>query len=455
MSVEEIIRQKQAEVEAAAATRAKRRAMRFDTIAVHGVYDMQEALRNQGSINEPLYLSSAEHYPDSDTMEAAVTRQIPNWTYTRIHNPTLHYLEQTLALMEGYGVDADVSAFVTASGMAAVYMATYPFLVPDGSLPMNIVANARCYGGTFTLFTERYVKERGIEVRWVRDPLNVDEWASHIDSNTRFVYSEMPSNPSLTVTPIREVSDLAHTHGIPFLIDSTLATPALMRPIQHGADVVIHSVSKSMTISGLAIAGAVVARHDLPSRVLSDAMRANFAEETKRLPTRDFGPGLSPFNALMVINDLRTLRSRMDKLSRNAQVVAEFLDSHPKVEQVFYPGLEHHEGHTTAKDYMWLVDGEDEYGKSVNRYGHLIGFTVKGGIPAARQAMDGLELVWRATDLGRIKSIATIPSISTHQQQGESGRQLAQVPEHLIRLNVGGEHPHDVIDDLDQALGQV
>jgi O-acetylhomoserine/O-acetylserine sulfhydrylase-like pyridoxal-dependent enzyme len=304
------------------------------------------------------------------------------------------------------------------------------------------------------LFSQRYANERGIEVRWVRDPLDLSEWSRLTDDATRFVYGEMPSNPGLGVFDIAAVADLAHQRSIPLIVDATVATPALMRPLRHGADIVVHSVSKSMASSGLAIAGALIARHDLPSRVGPDEMRANFATYVKLLPFRDHGPSLSPFNALIALNDLRTLRSRMDILSRNTLRVAEFLAQHPAVEAVQYPGLATAAEHEIASHYMVLADGEDDYGEPVNRYGHLLSFTVAGGAAAARRVFDELRLIWRATDLGRIKSVATIPAISTHQQQGEAGRSLANVPGNLIRLSVGGEHPVDVSADLDQALGK-
>jgi len=170
------------------------------------------------------------------------------------------------------------------------------------------------------------------------------------------------------------------------------------------------------------------------------------------LPYRDHGPSLSPFNALLTLNDLRTLRQRMDVLSRNTLHVAQYLADHPQVEGVRYPGLASDPGHAIASRLMMLADGADDYGQEVNRYGHLLAFTVAGGPAAARRVFDAFQMIWRATDLGRIKSVATIPAISTHQQQGDAGRELAQVPGNLIRLSVGAEHPADVIADLEQAL---
>ena len=172
----------------------------------------------------------------------------------------------------------------------------------------------------------------------------------------------------------------------------------------------------------------------------------------KLLPFRDHGPSISPFNALMTISDLRTLRHRMDFVSTSSMKVAQYLESHDSVDRVAYPGLESTPGYEVAARNMWLVDSADDYGTEVNRYGHLLAFEVRGGAVAARQVFDEFEMIWRATDLGRIKSVATIPAISTHQQQGDEGRDLASVPQNLIRLNVGGEHPDDVIADLDRAL---
>lgn len=433
--------------------RSTMRRMRFDTIAVHGIYGMAAAMANQGSIIEPAYLSPAQHFVDSDAMEAALAYLAPAWGYTRIANPTLHYLEETLALLETYGTELTASASVAGSGMAAIHLATSPFLAVGPDAPAgrpNVVISAKCYGGTFMLFS-RYAAERGVDVRWVRDPLDIAGWSSLVDDETRFVYGEMPSNPALAVFDIPAVAGLAHAAGIPLIVDSTVATPALLRPIGRGADIVVHSMSKSIAGSGLAIGGALIARHDIPSRVGSDELRADFATQVKLLPGRDLGPAMSPLNALMTLSDLRTVRGRMDQWSRSAERVASFLVEHPAVESVSYPGLATQPGHEIARREMGLVDGDGE-GRPVNRYGSLLSFVVRGGAPAARRTFDGLELVWRATDLGRIKSVATIPAISTHQQQGDAGRELADVPAGQVRLSVGGEHPDDLIADLDAAL---
>jgi O-acetylhomoserine/O-acetylserine sulfhydrylase-like pyridoxal-dependent enzyme len=451
---------------AAARSAAERRAAdlkamrrcRFDTIAVHGLYTMGESLDfNQGSIIEPIYMSSSQAYRDSDEMEAALSYQIPTWCYSRIANPSLFYLENTLALLESYGLDGEASCCATASGMAAIHTATEAFLAVDPKRPdakLNFVATCQVYGGTFQLFNVRRMQERGIECRWVRNSSDLDEWASKIDENTRFLYGELPSNPGQAFFDLAAVAQLAHRHGLPLIVDSTVATPALLRPLCHGADIVVQSVTKSMTSSGFGISGALIARKDLTSRFGSDAMKADFAGYIKQLPNRDMGPNLSPMNAMLSLNDIRTLRSKIDLMSRTTMKVAAWLDDHPAIEQVDYLGLPGHPLHDLASKYLYLVDAEhdEQYGGPVNRYGHLMSLRVKGGAAPTRKTFDAMQRIWRATDLGRIKSVATIPAISTHSQQGEEGRTMADIPPNLIRLCVGGEHPDDIIADLDQAL---
>lgn len=434
---------------------------KFDTIAVHGLYTVQDAIEDyQGAIIEPIFMSSSQAYRDSDEMAAALAYLIPTWCYSRIANPSTYYYEWTLALLEGYGFDGETSCCSTSSGMAAIMTAVQPFLVHKRRHvheARNFVAVAQCYGGTFQQFSVRLMEERDIECRWVQNPENIDEWASKIDKNTRFLYGELPSNPGQSFFDIAAVADLAHSHNLPLICDSTVATPALLRPLCHGADIVVQSATKSITSSGFGVCGALIARKNLVTNIDNEDLKKDFALYVKYLPNRDYGPNLHPMQAIMTLNDVRTLRSKMDLLSRNTMKVAQFLSKHPQVESVQYLGLPEHPLHELASKYMWLVDAEydEQYGKPVNRYGHLMSFCVKGGPEAARKFFDGLQRIWRATDLGRIKSVATIPAISTHQQQGEAGRKLANIPPNLVRLCVGGEHPDDIIADLDQALSKL
>lgn len=431
---------------------------RFDTIAVHGLYSVKDAIEDyQGSIIEPVFMSTAQAFRDSDEMAAALAYRIPAWCYSRIANPSTYYYEWTMALLEGYGCDVETSCCSTSSGMAAIMTAVHPFLriLKDAGEKRNFVATVQCYGGTFHQFTER-MQEQNIECRWVQDATDLDEWASRIDGHTRFLYGELPSNPQLGFFDVKAVADLAHSHNLPLICDSTVATPALLRPISHGADIVVQSATKSLTTSGFGVCGAVIARKDLVTFIDDDQLKNDFSLHIKFQQNRDFGPNLHPLQAVLTLNDMRTLRSKMDLLSRNALEVARFLEGHPRVESVQYLGLPNHPLHELASRYLWLVDAEydSQYGKPVNRYGQLLSFCVRGGVEKAHKFFDSLQRIWRATDLGRIKSVATIPAISTHQQQGAHGRALARIPPHMVRLSVGAEHPTDVIADLDQALSR-
>lgn len=236
---------------------------RFDTIAVRGLYTVKEAIENnQGSIIEPLYLSTAQAYRNSDELEAALAYIMPAWAYTRITNPTLYYLEWTLALLDGYNTNLETSCLVTSSGMSAIRSAVEPFLVKTKKSPekINFVSMTQIYGGTFQQFSVRWGQERGIKPKWVTEPGDIDDWADKIDDNTRFLYGELPSNPQQAFFDIKEVAKIAHEHGIPLIVDSTIATPALLRPLEHGADIVVHSTTKSMTASGFGIGGALISK---------------------------------------------------------------------------------------------------------------------------------------------------------------------------------------------------
>ncbi|MFA6214775.1 MAG: PLP-dependent transferase [Candidatus Micrarchaeia archaeon] len=438
------VRAKQAVWEREMAGMRKRK---FATICVHGAYTRHEAIgNNQGAIIEPVYTSTSQAFRDADCLEAALAYMIPAWAYSRIANPTIGYLELMLSMLESYGTPHRASACCTSSGMAAIRAAAEPFISEEKPGRKNIVSMAQVYGGTFQLFSERFAKERGIEVRWVENPGDLAEWEAKIDSDTRFVYGEIPSNPGIMLFDIAEVAKLAHAKGAPLITDSTLSTPALCRPLEHGSDIAVHSLTKSMTWSGRAIAGVLVSKENIQSGVVCEAARKDFAGWVKLWPLRDTGACISPDNAARTLDCVRVLPSTMDLLSRNTMKVASFLESHACVERVHYPGLSSHPQHSIAKKYMRLVDSGE------NRYGHLLSFEVKGGHAAARRVLDRLEIVFNATDLGRIKSVAVIPTISTHQQQGEEGRKKARIPGNLIRLCVGAEDADDIISELEHAL---
>jgi O-acetylhomoserine/O-acetylserine sulfhydrylase-like pyridoxal-dependent enzyme len=428
---------------------------KFDTVATHGLYDLQQALSSHsGSIMEPVYMSPAQAYSDSNEMEAALSYQIPTWCYSRIANPSTYFLEEAIALLETYGSDIIASGLATSSGMSAIKTATDPFLVKDDKLPPpNIVSCAKVYGGTFQQFWIRRYQEQGIEVRWIRDPANLDEWLAKIDNGTRFVYGEFPSNPTLTIFDIESVAEFAHSFSIPLIVDSTCATPAITRPLIYGADIVVHSASKAISSSGTSIAGLIVARKNIISKIGPDEMKADFASWAKLWPFRDNGPSLHPMAAIMTLNDMRSLRMMVDKMSQSAMQIAEYLHNHPKIDKVSYPGLPSYPQKQLAEKYMQLVDSDRP------AFGYMMLAEIKeqnsGESKNARNFYDGLDMIWRATDLGRVKTIATLNSISTHQQQGEEGRDLAGINANAIRISVGIEHPDDIIADLEKGFSKI
>jgi O-acetylhomoserine/O-acetylserine sulfhydrylase-like pyridoxal-dependent enzyme len=283
----------------------------------------------------------------------------------------------------------------------------------------------------------------------VQEPWDLESWKKQIDGNTRFVYGEMPSNPQQACFDIAEVAKLAHAHGLPLIVDATVATPALMRPLAHGADIVVHSITKTVGSGGFSIGGAIITKEGITSRHLAEEVKKDFAVWMKLWPFRDSGPCMSPWSAFLFMNDLRTLRSKMKQYSESTMKIALYLAKHPKVEKVDYLGLPEDPLHGLAKKYMAVVDD------GAPAFGHLMSFNIRGDAKQTRKFFDGMQMVFRATDLGRIKCVATIPGISTHQQQGEEGRKLAGIPMNMVRLCVGGEHPDDILADLDQALGKI
>lgn len=387
-------------------------------------------------------------------MRAVTAGERDGWVYSRRSNPTVRYLEETVAALEGYRVDAKVSAAVAATGMGAITLATTPFLsTAVGSRP-NIVASPMCYGSTVMVFNKRYGEERGVSVRWVNDPLSIEEWVRCIDDDTRFLYAESPSNPVVELVDIPALAALARQAGIPLIIDATLATPALMRPLALGADVVVHSLTKAAGASGRSMGGAVIARHDLQLRAQPSEMTADFAGYVRRGPIRDMGCVMSPFNAWTLLSDIRELRGRVDTMSANAHSVAEYLAGCDSVVEVFYPGLKTHRSHSIAKRDMWLVDSGVNGQEAVNRFGFLLCFRPAGGVRAAYRVLDRFKLIWRANNLGQVKSTATIPAITTHKQAADADPGHAPVPADMIRLSIGLEHVDDIIDDLTQALDE-
>ncbi|MEE8340841.1 MAG: aminotransferase class V-fold PLP-dependent enzyme, partial [Candidatus Neomarinimicrobiota bacterium] len=405
-------------------------------------------------IMEPIYMSPAQAYHDSGEMEAGLSYQMPNWCYTRIANPSNFYLEATIALLESYGTRLEASSLATASGMSAIRAATDPFLINDDLLPMpNFVASAKIYGGSFQQFWVRRWQEQGVEVRWVKNPTNLDEWKEKVDTETRFLFGEFPSNPSVDIFDIQTVADLAHENNIPLIVDATCASPALTRPLEFGADIVVQSASKVLASSGMTIMGLLTSKKNIISKVGSDEMKADFATWVKLWPNRDMGPAINPIACIMALNDMRSLRMKIAQMSRSAQIVAEYLENNHLIDKVHYPGLKSYVSHNLAKKYMKLVDSDE------NLYGYMLSIEIKEGLECStentRKFYDGLEMIWRAADLGRVKTVATLNAISTHQQQGEAGRALANIKPNTIRISVGIENPDDIISDIEKGFAKI
>jgi O-acetylhomoserine/O-acetylserine sulfhydrylase-like pyridoxal-dependent enzyme len=432
------------------------RKLRFNTIAVRGCHDETAALNSFGAMGEPLHFGPAQHFVSAEAMRAALCGESEGWIYGRLGNPTVDGLERVLAALEAYECGLQAEAAAVASGMAAVFLATNPFLTvqASGVSSANIVASAACYGGTFNLFQQRYQKERGIEIRWVRDPLSLDDWAARIDAGTRLLYVEMPSNPALAIVDVHGLSQLGTERDLPVIVDATVATPAVFRPLQAGADIVLHS-TKYMAANGLSLGGVLVAKCNIRSRVGPPSLRENFARYVKKTALRDIGCIISPFNALMTLVDLRGLRGRVDRMSLAGAKVAAYLAKHPAVTEVLYPGLSNHPGHKIAARDMVLVDSDCEGKSRENRFGSLISFRPLGGAAGAAAFLDRLKIFWRANMLGLLKSTATIPAIATHQQLSEAERVLASVPPDLVRISVGEEAVDDLLADLEFALAGV
>jgi O-acetylhomoserine (thiol)-lyase len=420
--------------------------LRFDTLAVHGGQDPDPAT---GSRAVPIYQTTS--YVFKDTEHAAnlfALKEFGN-IYTRIMNPTNDVLEKRIAALEG-----GVAALAFASGHAAISAAIFN-IAQAGD---EVVSSASLYGGTYNMFT--YTLPRlGIKVKLV-DPRDPENFQKAITAKTKLVYAETIGNPKIDVLDIEGVAAVAHKNGLPFFIDSTFSTPYLTRPIEFGADVVIHSATKFIGGHGTSMGGLVVdsGKFDWASGkfpLLSEPDPSyNGLRYTEalgplafiiRLRTqilRDLGAALSPFNSFLFLQGLETLPLRMERHSANAQTVAEFLAGHKLVEWVSYPGLPGHPGHALAKKYL------------PRGAGAILTFGIKGGLEAGKKFIDALQLFSLLANVGDAKSLVIHPASTTHSQLTPAQRANAGAPDELVRLSLGLEDPADLIADLEQALAK-
>ena len=419
---------------------------RPETISLHGG-QVPDPTTNARAV--PIYQTVGYSFDDAQHAEDLFALAVPGNIYTRIMNPTWDVLEQRVAALEGA-----VAACVTASGQAAV---TYAVLNVTRSGD-NIVALSTLYGGTYNLFAHT-LPQYGIEVRFV-DPDAPGDLARHVDENTKLVFAETIGNPRVNVIDVDAWSDAAHALGLPLVVDNTIATPILTRGRDHGADIVIHSLTKFIGGHGTSIGGIVVdngtfdwtAHADRypgltkpdPSYhgvVWSDALGpAAYIGRVRTVLLRNTGAALSPFNAFLFLQGIETLPLRMERHSENALAVATHLEAHPQVVWTSYPGLPSSEYHEVAT--RMLTGG----------YGAILTFGIKGGREAGRKFIDALGLFSHMANIGDAKSLAIHPPTTTHSQLDAAELEKAGVSQDMVRLSVGIEHIDDILADIDQAL---
>lgn len=419
----------------------------FETLALHGG---QQPDPTTGSRAVPIYQTTSYIFQDTDHAARLFALEEPGNIYTRIMNPTTDVLEQRIALLEG-----GVGALALASGQAAETTA----ILNIAHAGDNIVASTSLYGGTYNLFHYTLPK-LGITVRFV-DPDNHENIVAAIDEQTRAIYIESIGNPKLDVPDFRAIADLAHAHGLPLIVDNTVPTPYLLRPFEHGADIVVHSGTKFIGGHGTSIAGLLVdgGRFDwaasgrFPGFTEPDPSYhgVRFADlgapayilKARVQLLRDIGACLSPFNAFLLLQGLETLPLRMERHTANALQVAKFLSEHGKVAWINYPGLPNHPSYANAQRY--LTRGQ----------GALIGFGIVGGREAGRKFIDRLRLFSHLANIGDAKSLAIHPATTTHQQLTAEEQRETGVTDDFVRLSVGLESIEDILADLDQALAGV
>jgi len=389
--------------------------LKFNTRAIHAG---QKPDPTTGAHVTPIYQTSTFVFKDVDQGARRFAGEEAGYIYTRLGNPTQTELEEKMASLEGAE-----AAIATASGMAAI-STTLLTLLKSGD---HIVAADTLYGCTHSLISELLPKY-GVEVTLV-DPADLSKVEAAMKSNTKVVYVETPANPTLKLVDLRAVAEIAHKFGAKLVVDNTFMSPYLQRPLELGADVVVHSATKYIGGHGDVVAGIIVGPADLLA--------------TMKVPyLKDFGGIIDPFNAWLLLRGLKTLGLRMERHSYNAQKVAEYLESHPMIERVYYPGLKSHPQHELAKKQM--------YG-----FGGMICFEVKGGLEAGKVLMNSLKVITLAVSLGCVDSLIEHPASMTHSPVPREERLKAGITDGLVRLSVGIEDVEDIIADLEQGLAKV
>lgn len=420
------------------------RKYRFDTQAVHAGQIPDPVT---GARAVPIYQTTSYVFNSTEHAANLFALKEAGNIYTRIMNPTTDVLENRLAALEG-----GVGALAVSSGQAAITLALLN-LAGHGD---EIVSAASLYGGTYTLFAYTFAK-LGVTVRFV-DPSDPENFRRAITEKTKAVYLESIGNPKLDVPDFAAIAEIAHEAGVPLVVDNTVPTPYLLRPIEHGADIVIHSLTKFIGGHGTSIGGAIIDSGKFPwdngrfpaftepdpsyhgLRYVETFGPLAYIVKVRVQLLRDVGTSLSPFNAFLFLQGLETLHLRMQRHSESALKIAEFLAGHPAVSWVNYPGLPSHSSHANAKKYL-------PKGCSA-----LIGFGIKGGRRAGARFIEALQLFSHLANIGDAKSLAIHPATTTHSQLTPEEQLQTGVTDDYVRLSIGLEDPQDLLEDLEQAL---
>ncbi|AOI59434.1 O-acetylhomoserine aminocarboxypropyltransferase/cysteine synthase family protein [Burkholderia diffusa] len=422
---------------------------RLETIAVHGGYRPDPTTR---AVAVPIYQTVAYAFDDTQHGADLFDLKVQGNIYTRIMNPTTDVLEQRIAALEG-----GIGALALASGQAAVTYAIQT-IAEAGD---NIVSASSLYGGTYNLFAHT-LPQYGITTRFA-DPRDPASFEPLIDARTKAIFAESVGNPLGDVTDIAALAEVAHRHGIPLIVDNTVPSPYLLRPFEHGADIVVHSLTKYLGGHGTSLGGAIVDSGKFPWVRHADRFKrlnepdvsyhgvvyteafgpAAYIGRARVVPLRNMGAAISPFNAFQILQGIETLALRIERISDNALKIAQHLARHEHVEWVNYAGLPDHPDHPLVARYL------------SGRAPGILTFGVKGGRDGGAKFQDALKLFTRLVNIGDTKSLATHPASTTHRQLSPAELAKAGVKEETVRLSIGIEHIDDLLADLDQALAQL
>ena len=420
--------------------------MKLETIALHTGFSGDPTTN---AATTPIYQTTSYTFDSTQHGADLFNLAVPGNIYTRIMNPTTDVLEQRMAAMEG-----GIAALGLASGMAAITYAIQAIT----NVGSNIVSTSQLYGGTYNLFAHS-LPNQGIDVRFF-DGDDYDALEAAIDENTRAVFCESIGNPLGNIVDIQRISDIAHKHGVPVIVDNTVATPILLRPFEVGADIVVHSLTKYIGGHGTTLGGVIIdsGKFDWVANkqrfpmlnepdpsyhgvVYTEALgAAAYIGRCRVVPLRNTGAALAPLSAFQLMQGLETLALRMERHCDNAQAVAEYLESHEQVEWVNYAGLKNNRYHALAQQYC---DGKAS---------GILSFGIKGGEAAGGQFIDALQMVLRLVNIGDAKSLACHPASTTHRQLDDKELASAGVSKDMVRLSIGIEHIDDIIADVEQAL---